>query len=117
MPGFRLRYTRPNAGLALVPLLHKPFFGQSLDTCPTCHVIHPVKVVHLWLEPDGHVTVSAGVLDDLRKAGLPDLVLVNEVKKPPPLKVGKVPRQRVDYDNRTTRLYVSGFAKRKEQPA
>ena len=101
MAGIKIRYTKPNNGLALIPLLHKPFQWDSLKkTCPMCQVTHPVKTVHLWLNDQDECLVSTGVLEDLKKAGMPDLVVVGSVDKPPPLHIGRQPRQADDYHNR-----------------
>lgn len=106
MPGIRIRYTKPNNGLALIPLLHKPFQWDSLKkTCPLCQVTHPVKTVHLWLNDQDECLVSTGVLEDLQKAGLPDLLVVGSVAKPPPLHIGRQPRQVDDANNRRINIH------------
>lgn len=84
-----------------MPILAKPFTGQSLDTCPSCHLTHPVKTVHLWIDAAGTCIVSAGVLADLVSAGMPDLYVLAEVAKPPALHFGPgVTREQVDNGNR-----------------
>ncbi len=106
MPGVTVRYTQPNNGLALIPLLHKPFRWDSLKkTCPLCQVTHPVKTVHLWLNDRDECLVSTGVLEDLQKAGLPDLLVVGSVEKPPPLHIGRQPRQAEDANNRRINIH------------
>lgn len=100
MPGVRIRHQVLRSCVALVPLMHKPFAGQSLDTCPSCRVVHPVKTVHLWLDDAGTCIVSQGVLKDLRQAGMPELETQEEVKNPPPLSLG-VAREKQDYEART----------------
>ena len=106
MAGIKIRYTKPNNGLALVPLLHKPFQWDSLTkTCPLCQVTHPVKTVHLWLNDQDECLVSTGVLEDLRKAGMPDLVITGSVEKPPPLHIGKQIRQADDANNRRINIH------------
>jgi len=106
MPGIKIRYTKPNNGLALIPLLHKPFQWDSLKkTCPLCQVTHPVKTVHLWLNDQDECLVSTGVLEDLRKAGFPDLIIKDVVDKPPPLHIGRQPRQAVDANNRRINIH------------
>lgn len=100
MPGIRIRHHTLRSCVALVPLMHKPLVGASLDECPSCHVIHPVKTVHLWLDDSGSCIVSKGVLKDLREAGMPDLDTLEEVKKPPPLHVGES-REKQDQEART----------------
>lgn len=106
MAGIKIRYTQPNNGLALIPLLHKPLFWDSLKkVCPLCQVTHPVKTVHLWLDDKDECIVSTGVLEDLRKAGLPDLVIAGAVKDPPPLHIGRQPRQADDANNRRINIH------------
>ena len=106
MPGIKIRYTKPNNGLALIPLLHKPFQWDSLKkVCPLCQVTHPVKTVHLWLNDRDECLVSTGVLEDLQKAGMPDLVVIGSVEKPPPLHIGRQPRQVDDHYNRRINIH------------
>lgn len=101
MPGIRLVHTTARNVVYLVPIVAKPFTGQSLDTCPTCQVIHPCKTVHLWLDEAGSCIVSQGVLADLQSAGMPDLLVMAEVQNPPPLSFGPgVSRQQIDNGNR-----------------
>ena len=91
MPGIRIKHTTLTSTCYLVPVMGKPYvrYGRPVPMlCPLCQVLHPVKTVHLWLEPDGTVIVSPGVLDELRLAGMPDLEVVNEVQAPPPLRLG-----------------------------
>ncbi len=108
MAGIRIRYTRPNTGLALIPLLHKPLYWDSLKkVCPLCQVSHPVKTVHLWLDDTDKCVVSTGVLYDLQKAGMPDLETVGWVKNPPPLQIGRKPREQVDAENRRITRHTS----------
>ena len=106
MPGIKIRYTKPNNGLVLIPLLHKPFQWDSLKkVCPLCQVTHPVKTVHLWLNDVDECVVSTGVLEDLQKAGLPDLIVTGGVAVPPPLHIGRQPRQADDANNRRINIH------------
>lgn len=89
----------------LVPIPTKPFAGQSLDQCPTCGVVHPVKTVHLWLDDAGTCIVSQGVLDDLQLAGMPDLDILGEVANPPALTLNGG-RAGQDQANRKITYYV-----------
>lgn len=98
--GIRLAHKTLRSCVALVPILSKPFSGDSIKKCPNCQVIHPVKTVHLWLDDVGSVLVSEGVLKDLRDAGMPDLEICAEVKSPPPLSLGRMTRPEVDQKNR-----------------
>ena len=99
MPGIRIVHNYARSSVVLVPIMSKPFFDDSLDICPSCHLVHPVKTVHLWVDADGTCIVSKGVLEDLKSAGMPALSVVAEVLKPPTLALG-VPREKVDQSNR-----------------
>lgn len=83
MSGIRLRHRYHRNTLYLVPVLKKP--TPKARTCNLCKVTHPCKTVHLHLN-EGNVTVSEGVLADLKLAGLPDLDILGEVKQPPTLR-------------------------------
>ncbi len=101
MPGVTIRYTKPNNGLALIPLLHKPYQWDSLKkVCNLCQVSHPVQTLHLWLNDTDECIVAIPVLRELQKAGLPDLIVKDAVGKPPTLHIGRQPRQAQDFDNR-----------------
>lgn len=106
MAGIRIRYMKPNSGLVTIPLLHKPFYWDSLKkTCNLCQVSHPVKTVHLWLNDQDECLVSTGVLEQLKVAGMPDLVITGSVEKPPPLHIGRQPRQVEDANNRRINIH------------
>lgn len=101
MAGVRIVHATAKNTVVLVPILAKPFTGQSLDPCPSCHLVHPVKTVHLWLDGAGTCIVSTGVLEDLKSAGMPELSVLAEVAKPPPLNFGPgVSRAQIDNNNR-----------------
>jgi hypothetical protein len=57
-----------------------------------------VKTVHLWLDDAGTCLVSVGVLEDLQKAGMPDLAIVGTAVAPP-LAIGEK-REVLDSRNR-----------------
>ena len=99
--GIKVRFTGPNMGLALIPLPHMPMGKDSLiSPCPPCGVIHLVKTIHLWLDDQGHAVVSQKVLDAFIAAGLPQLEIIERVKNPPTLRLGRYARPVVDYANR-----------------
>lgn len=100
MNGIRIGHRTLRSCVALVPILKKPFAGDSIKQCPNCKVIHPVKTVHLWLDDAGSCIVSEGVLADLKSAGMPDLEILAEVKRPPTLNLGRMARPEVDHKNR-----------------
>lgn len=114
---YRLRYTGPEPALPngnrvhLVPLpgkdLHTHFTPEQIkkDICPTCQVVHSVKTLHLWIQPNNTVLVSDGVKSAIEKdypGGMKaaDLEVDGGTHKPPPLKVGKgKSRREVDQEN------------------
>lgn len=113
MPGIRIGHRTARATIGplvhTVPIPTKPMSGQSLDTCPTCGVIHQFKTVHLWLDDAGTCIVSAGVLADLQAAGMPDLDILGEVLKPPDLTLNGG-RASQDKANRKITYYVGEVA-------
>lgn len=120
--GIRIKHATLSNCIYLVPVLRKPYTTGPID-CPTCQTFHPVKTVHLWLEPDGTVIVSPGVLAELKMAKMPELTVVNEVQKPPPLALGRRMqtvqdrrewRAGQDQQNRATNLWWSKLGKKKE---
>lgn len=108
--GIRIRHRTLRSCVALVPVLAKPYTTGPID-CPTCKVLHPVKTVHLWLDDTGTVLVSEGVLAELRMAGMPELEVLGQVGKPPPLRLGGpvLPaggqRFKADFENRKIRRW------------
>lgn len=101
MPGIRIAHQSARNVVYTVPIMSKPFTGQSLDRCPTCHIVHPVKTVHLWLDAAGSCIVSTGVLEDLKLAGMPSLSVMAEVLNPPALHFGPgATRDQIDNGNR-----------------
>lgn len=88
--------------MATVPIWTKPIRGLR-RLCPTCNIIHPVKTVHLWLDSAGRCLVSKGVLEDLKRAGMPDLSVVATIVDPPPIKIGV---DRHDNDQRNAKIHL-----------
>lgn len=94
----------------LVPVLSKPTptvdaMGRRIfEECPLCKTHHACKVVHLWLEPDHSVLVSAGVLDELREGGAypDDFEIVGGGWDPPTLSLNQT-RMLQDQTNRAIR--------------
>ena len=103
--GFRLRHNTVTFGMVLVPCTWIKY--PEPMACPTCRVLHPVKTIHLHIEPDGTVIVSKGVLERLQKAGMGfyGLTLEGAIKNPPPLNVSRgATRESINQDNRAIRL-------------
>ena len=107
MPGIRIRHRTLTSCVALIPVMSKPLrgtglggsFDPTLDACPSCHLVHVVKTVHLWLDDSGSCIVSRGVLEELRLAGMPELDVAEEITNPPPLTLG-VRREEQDHQAR-----------------
>lgn len=99
----RIVHDTKRSCMATVPIWTKPIAGLRRP-CPTCNIIHPVKTVHLWLDDVGSCLVSRGVLEDLQRAGMPELAVVASLKSPPPLTLGK-PREVVDNRNRKIQMW------------
>jgi hypothetical protein len=99
MAGIKVRDRRARSCVRLVPDMGHP--RKEPFECPTCMTIHVVKTYHLWLDDTGAAIVSAKVLEGLKKAGMPELDVVEEVKNPPPVAFGPdLPRDKVDRINR-----------------
>lgn len=106
MPGIRVAHDAARSICHVVPVLAKPY-GDGGFICPTCHVLHPVKAVHLWLDDRGECLVSQGVLEELRMAGMPGLAVVGSVDNPPPLRImAGVKREELDNQNRRVHLWT-----------
>ena len=116
--GVGIHHATKRSGMALLPIFHKPLFGDSVKKCPTCRIIHtdsygkPVKTVHLYLNDSGDCIVSTGVLEDLKKAGHltangalpPTISVVATVDNPPGITLGR-DRFEVDQDNSKIHLW------------
>lgn len=103
--GILIQHATARSTMHGVVVMAKPYTTGPID-CPTCHVLHPVKVVHLWLNDTGHCLVSPGVLEELRMAGMPDLTVVGHSATPPPLRL-YVDRAAQDFEHRRQTLYDS----------
>jgi len=82
MPGIRIHH--PSLRNCTYTLVHE---GRPLTRpmrCPVCQQVHWHKTYHLALDGMGDVVVSEVVLARLREAGLGDLKVIREIKKPDP---------------------------------
>ena len=104
MSGVRIAHQTARSVCHVVPVVKKPYSDGGFQ-CPTCHVWHPVKAVHLWLNDQGECLVSEGVLEELRMAGMPDLTVVGEVLNPPTLNIFKG-ADRAEIDNENRRIQI-----------
>lgn len=106
MPGIRVRHMTARSVCHVVPVLAIPYADGGF-ICPTCHVLHPVKSVHLWLDDRGECLVSEGVLGELRLAGMPGLEVVGSVENPPPLRIAAgLSREQIDQENRRVQVWA-----------
>jgi hypothetical protein len=103
VPGIKIRDRHNRSCVRLVPDMAHP--RKEPFHCPTCNMVHVVKTYHLWLDDTGAAIVSKEVLEGLKKAGMPELDIVEEVKNPPPLAFGLgYSRDKVDNNNRRIRF-------------
>ena len=107
--GISVTHRTARSQMVLIPVLSKPFPPASrsaTDPCPGCHLLHPCKTVHLWVDDRGTALVSEGVLADLRAAGMPELQVTGSTKRPPALRLGSgVTREQIDHGNRRMRIW------------
>lgn len=98
MPGIRIRHRALRSCLITFPMLDTPMVGPSLYECPHCHVEHPFKTIHLWLDDSGAVIVSTGVYEAMRTrwSGPPEFDVVGEVPDPPALRLDGGSREEQD---------------------
>lgn len=102
--GIVVRHRTKRSVMHVVEVSKKPYGLPML--CNLCRITHTVKAVHLHLDDTGACTVSKGVLEELKMAGMPDLVIGGFVKNPPLLTVApKVSREEVDFMNRRQTIY------------
>jgi hypothetical protein len=107
--GISIRHRDKRSGIALVPIYHKPLFGDSVYR----QVIHTdsygqaVKTVHLWVSDTGTATISQGVYNDIKRAGhfeplpgnlTPLVSVVADVVNPPGIRLDRN-RFEVDQEN------------------
>ena len=88
--GFNVRHKTITSKVVLIPLMWIPMLGDSLRICNLCRMVHPVKTIHLQLDDNGRATVSFGVLEQMRRAGLKRFGFVYEgsLTAPPPVTCG-----------------------------
>lgn len=104
--GHVVRHLTARSGVHLTPIMSIPMIDHSnspTSICPSCHVWHPVKTLHIWVDDTGKAMISQGVLDLLNLATPPmdDFALEGSTTDPPPLKAGAgIGRPEVDYENR-----------------
>lgn len=110
MPGVRVRHdTERGVPIAIV---HPTRKLKNPVLCRKCRLVHQFKTVHLDLDSDGATIVSVETLALLKQAGLPGLIIENEVEKPPAQKValegppGVFTQTVHEYGGKHKRLYV-----------
>ena len=106
--GFNVRHKTVTSKVVLIPLMWVPMLGDSLRICNLCRMVHPVKTIHLQLDDNGRATVSFGVLEQMRRAGLKRFGFVYEgsVAAPPTLRLDNTgSRAEVDYTNRASSMW------------
>lgn len=104
MPGVILKHDSLANRLWVVENPARPYGDGGYD-CNMCVGVHHYgKATHLWLEPNGCCIVSEGVLEELKRAGMPQLTVTGHVADPPPLQVGRV--NRTELDNRNRAMWI-----------
>ena len=116
MPGVRLHHPtlRAAEGATLTYVVELPLDyatgnkpgarDRGNEPCPTCSdpwgmtkkvVTHRRKALHLWIDAKGDVIVAPAIFEQLKTVPtMAGLVLVEEVKTPPPLRIGAVNRDK-----------------------
>jgi hypothetical protein len=108
--GVKIRHRTARSSVVLVTDQTHP--RQEALQCNICNVLHFNKTYHLWLDDTGSAIVSTRVLEGLRKAGFPDLDVIETVKNPPAIGFGAdsggrpLTRERVDKENRNIRFFT-----------
>jgi hypothetical protein len=107
--GVRVKHATLRNKLFVVENSKHLFTDGGYDCNQCAPVFGPVhhygKATHLWLEPDGTALVSVGALEELKRAGMPNLRVIDHTNEPPTLRLGRnAERQVVDNDNR--RIWV-----------
>jgi hypothetical protein len=85
MSGIRLNH--PNLRSCTYTLIHEGRELKAPVNCGVCGNVHYHKTYHLGLDTIGDVVVSETVFQRLKEAGLDELKVLNEVKKPEPMRV------------------------------
>lgn len=85
MPGVRVHHaTEINCVFTLVD--GKRPYSQALE-CGQCHQIHEFKTYHINVDAEGFAIVSPEVWEKLQRIPAQPFTLMNEVAKPPPIKL------------------------------
>jgi hypothetical protein len=113
MGGIRIQHRWKRSQIDLFVMLDTPIQRLTSDKrpqeCSICHVVHPFKTIHIWLDDSGSAIISRGVFDAMstRWTGPPEYDVVGEVGKPPPLKIGKgaKPREAQDQEARKVTIH------------
>jgi hypothetical protein len=81
-------------------------FGDGGYDCNLCVGVHHYgKTTHLWLGPGGDCLVSEGVLEELRRAGMPNLQVIGSTATPPPLTIGRGSARHIQ-ENTNRKIHV-----------
>lgn len=89
MPGIRLHH--PNLRNCTYTLIHEGRPLVAPVNCMVCGNTHFHKTYHLALDGVGDVVVSETVYERVKQAGLDELKVMKEIKKPDPLRVDMNP--------------------------
>ncbi len=73
--------------------------------CNACHIHHPYKTTHLWLDMHGACILSLPGLTEIRRAGDRTMKVFSHVADPPTLEIGQKSREEIDNENRRITVY------------
>ena len=85
MPGVRLHH--PSLRSCTYTLIHEGRPMHAPVACGVCGMTHYHKTYHLGLDAIGDVVVSETVYERVKEAGLDELKVLDEVRRPDPLRV------------------------------
>ena len=111
MVGIQITHPTLKSVTAVVTDPARPY--QVPFLCPTCHVIHEHKTLHIGLDDRGSCLVSAGVLESLKKAGAIDTPggfrVTGHTNNPPALTISRgMSRDEIDFRNRAQTIHNTG---------
>ena len=106
MAGIQLKHPWITNDVYVVENPKRPYGdgGYWCNICPETK--HVAKATHLWMGPNGDCLVSTGVLEELKRAGMPNLTVIGSIDQPPPLRIGKLAKPRDQQENEHRAIHV-----------
>ena len=108
--GIIIEHETARSSIVLAPIMSRPInYTTNPTVCNHCHVVHPVKTIHVWMGPNGRSIISPGVLKELQQGNAMDgFTVVGDTKTPPPLTVGRN-SNRPEQDQKHRKLQVQPY--------